>query len=303
MKDVIIEELGRHYTAEEIFKSPLLSVRGFTEKNYNKGMHSQGFYEVNIVLRGSASHKIGKRTLTVSAGDTFIIPPDVPHGYAGGEGFDVYHVLVSPKYLEKHSAELGLLPAFSSLFRIDPIMREKTPAKLYFALTQDELSALMPSLDRLAEYSRREGADNAIISGAEALIIITRLCAIYEKRGTLTVSENDEDGVFLSSIAYVYENFDTGITVDELAYRARMSRTAYITKFKRATGLPPAALQRQYRVSVAKHLLTDTELAQVEIAQRVGFYDTSHFIRVFKKETGLSPIEYRKSEMKARRRK
>ena len=297
MRDVVIEELNRHYTVAEVFKNPVLAVRGFTEKNYSKGMHSQGFYEVNIVLRGESAHRIGKRTLTVSTGDTFIIPPDVKHGYAGGEGFDVYHILISPKYLEKHSAELGLLPAFSSLFRIDPIMREKTSAKLYFALTEDELLSLMPTLNRLDEHCHKEGAENAIIAGAEALIAITKLCAIYEKRGTLNASDETEDGAFLSSIAYFYENFDSNITALELARKARMSRTAYITNFKRVTGLPPATLQRQYRISVAKQLLADTELTQTEIAQRVGFYDTSHFIRVFKSETGITPLEYRKKGM------
>ena len=295
--DIEITELGRHYTAAEIFPSPLFAVRGFTEKNYSKGMHSQGFYEVNIVLSGRSAHRIGQRTLTVSEGDTLISPPNVKHGYAGGKGFDVYHILISPKYLERYAAELGLLPAFSSLFRIDPIMREKTSARLYFSLTEEELSALKPSLERLDGYSHREGAENAIIAGAEALIIITKLCGIYEKRGVAGVSDESEDGAFLSSIAYVYENFDTAITVSELAHKARMSRTAYITKFKRVTGKPPAALQRQYRVSVAKQLLRDTELTQVEIGARVGFYDASHFIRAFKSETGMTPLEYRKNWM------
>ena len=297
MKGAEIKELNRHYTVAEVFERPMLAVRGFTEKNYSKGMHSQAFYEVNIVLRGESAHRIGKRTLTVSAGDTFIIPPNVKHGYAGGEGFDVYHILISPKYLEKHSAELRLLPAFSSLFRIDPIMREKTSARLFFTLTEEELSSLMPTLERLDRYCHKEGAENAIISGAEALIAIAKLCGIYEKRGTDSASDETEDGAFLSSIAYVYENFDSSITALELARKARMSRTAYITKFKRVTGQPPAALQRQYRVSVAKQLLRDTELTQVEIGARVGFYDASHFIRVFKSETGMSPLEYRKNGM------
>lgn len=292
--EIEIKELNKHYTVEEAFPNPLIAVRGFTERNYIKGMHSQGFYEVNIVLRGSSAHKIGKRTLTVSAGDTFIIPPNVKHGYAGGEGFDVYHILISPKYLERYAAELGLLPAFSSLFRIDPIMREKTTARLYFALTDEELCTLTPSLERLDRHSHKVGAENAIIAGAEALIIITKLCAIYEKRGISGSTDETEDGAFLSSIAYVYQNFDSSITASELARKARMSRTAYITKFKRVTGQPPAALQRQYRVSVAKQLLRDTALTQVEIASRVGFYDASHFIRAFKSETGVTPLEYRK---------
>lgn len=293
--EAVVKDFNKHYPVGEVFKSPLHFVKGFTEKDYNKGLHSQGFYEVNIVLHGEAAHKIGLQTLTVKAGDTFIIPPDVKHGYAGGKGFDVYHILISPKYLEKHAVELGLLPAFSLLFRIDPILREKNLAGLNFTLTPEELAELKPTLERLAKHTRLTGAANAILAGAEALIAITKLCRIYEKRGLTHSATEMDDGAFLSSVAYVYENFADNINVETLARRARMSRTAYITKFKRVTGLPPAALQRQYRVSVAKQLLTDTPLTQTEIAQRVGFYDTSHFVRVFKAELGITPLAYRKS--------
>lgn len=295
MSTVEIKYLNRHFTVEETFKRPLLAVKGFVEKNYSKGMHSQEFYEINIVLSGSAIHRIGEHDLTVSTGDVFIIPPNVDHGYAGGEGFDVYHLLVSPKYLEKNSAELKLLPAFSSFFRIDPLMREKTSAKLHFTLNDSELGTLMPTLDELVLHSREKSTESAIIAGGEALIVIAQLCSIYEKKGTKITTENIEDETFLNSIAYLYENFDQTLTTGTLARIAQMSRTSYIARFKRVTGLPPARFQRQYRISVAKQLLAKGKLTQAEIAQEVGCYDVSHFVRMFKAETGMTPIEFCKT--------
>jgi AraC-like DNA-binding protein len=294
MSKAEIEYLNKHFTVEQVFKNPILTVRGFVEKNYSKGMHSQEFYEINIVLRGSAVHRIGERDLTVSKGDVFIIPPNVDHGYAGGDGFDVYHLLISPKYLEKNSAELKLLPAFSSLFRIDPLMREKASAKLHFALSDSELSALMPTLDGLVLHSRKIGTENTIIASGEALIVIAQLCAIYDKKAEKISAENTEDESFLNSIAYIYENFDKTLTTEVLANIAQMSRTSYIERFKRVTGLPPARFQRQYRISVAKQLLAEGTLSETKIAQEVGCYDISHFIKMFKAETGMTPIEFRK---------
>ena len=285
LERIAIEDLNRHYTVKEVFKSPILAVRGFVEKNYSKGMHSQEFYEVNIVLSGSAVHKIGEREITVGAGDTFIIPPSVLHGYSGGEGFDVYHLLISPQYLEKNSAELKLLPAFSALFRIDPLMREKTSARLHFVLDENELASLTPTLNGLTEHSSQSGAENAIIAGGEALIVIARLCAIYESRG-VSAPDEAEDEAFLASIAYVYEHFDKKLTVDTLSRIARMSRTSYIARFKRVTGMPPARFQRQYRVTVAKQMLADGRMTEAEIAQAVGCYDTSHLIRILKSCSG-----------------
>ena len=298
MSRVEIEQLNMHYTVKEVFKSPILAVKGFVEKNYSKGMHSQEFYEVNIVISGSAIHRIGERDLTVGAGDVFIIPPNVDHGYAGGEGFDVYHLLISPKYLEKNSAELKLLPAFSALFRIDPLMREKTSARLHFVLNDAEMALLMPTLEGLTLHTRETGAESAIIAGGEALIVIAQLCAIYEKKGVVNAVADADDDAFLASIAYIYENFDQTVTTDELVRIVQMSRTAYITRFKRVTGMPPARFLRQYRISVAKQLLADGTLTEAEIAQAVGCYDTSHFIRMFTSETGVTPTEFCKESKK-----
>jgi len=287
-----IEYLNKHFTVEQIFQKPILAVRGFVEKDYSLGMHSQEFYEINIVLSGSAIHRIGEHDMTVGKGDVFIIPPNVDHGYAGGKGFDVYHLLISPKYLEKNSAELKLLPAFSSFFRIDPLMRVHTSTKIHFALNDSELGVIMPTLDGLTFHSREKSTESAIIAGGEALIVIAQLCAIYEKKGAKITAENTEDEAFLNSIAYLYENFDQTLTTDTLARIAQMSRTSYIARFKRITGLPPAKFQRQYRISVAKQLLSEGTLTQAEIAQEVGCCDISHFVRMFKAETGMTPFEF-----------
>ncbi|MBR2460646.1 MAG: AraC family ligand binding domain-containing protein [Clostridia bacterium] len=171
----------RHFSAEEVFEAPKLA-RGFVEANYSKGLHTQGFYEVNTVLRGSAVHCVGKRSITVSCGDTFIIPPNVPHSYDGGEGFDVYHLLLSPKFLERNFSELRLLPAFSALFRIDPMLREKTSSRLHFRLDGSELDFLSPMLDTLTRYSAQKSTESAIITNCQAMIVVAELCSAYDKR-------------------------------------------------------------------------------------------------------------------------
>ncbi|MBR2473659.1 MAG: helix-turn-helix domain-containing protein [Clostridia bacterium] len=295
MGHVVLNELNKHFTVDEIFNSPIFAVSGFTEKNYSIGMHSQEFYEINIVLSGKATHIIDERSLTVRKGDTFIVPPNVLHSYVDSENLDVYHILISPKYLEKHSAELKLLPAFSALFRIDPLMRQKTSAKLHFVLSETELASLMPTLEDLTVHSEGHSAENAIIAGGEALIAIARLCSIYESKGIMNYPTETEDEAFLASIAYIYENFDKTVTIDTLAKIARMSRTSYISRFKRVTGMPPAIFQRNYRVSVAKQMLSDKTQTEAEIAQAVGCYDTSHFIRMFRAETSMTPSEFCKT--------
>ena len=68
-----LQNENRHFTTKEVFIPEMKQILGFTEENYIIGRHSQEFYEINIVLKGKANHYIGKRRITVSTGDAFII--------------------------------------------------------------------------------------------------------------------------------------------------------------------------------------------------------------------------------------
>ena len=287
----------RDYTIEECFVPSSKLIRGFTQKNFKAKFHLQEFYEINIITRGSANHNIGQRKINVSLGDTFIVPPNVMHGYDGNESVDVYHLLIHPKFLEKNSAELQRLSSFSALFKIDPLMRENTSAKLHFRLTDEEIAMLTPRLESLTIHSKSSETVDMIISNAEALIIIAELCAIYDKHAEMSEErEATDDSAFLSSIARIYEAYSEKITIEALAHIARMSRNAYISKFKRVIGCTPAKFLRKHRVDMAKQLLAETSLTESEIASAVGFTDTSHLIKVFLSELGVTPSAYRKRE-------
>ena len=163
-------------------------------------------------------------------------------------------------------------------------MREKNAAKMHFILTEKELAELTPTLEGLAVHSYELDAESAIVAGCEALTVIARLCGIYGRHGgTPITGDKDDDESFLSSIAYIYENFDKSFTVDELARMARMSRTAYIQRFKRVTGLPPKRFLTEYRISIAQKMLNEGEQTAAEIAHLVGCYDTSHLIKLLKR--------------------
>jgi two-component system response regulator YesN len=65
--------------------------------------------------------------------------------------------------------------------------------------------------------------------------------------------------------------------------------------FKQETGLSITAYVIKKRIEKAKQLLIERVLTLPEVAERVGFSDYNYFSRVFKKEVGVSPINYRKS--------
>ncbi|MFI9605013.1 helix-turn-helix transcriptional regulator [Streptomyces sp. NPDC052043] len=83
-------------------------------------------------------------------------------------------------------------------------------------------------------------------------------------------------------------------TVDELARRAGMSRSAFAALFKERTGETPLGYLAAWRMYRVKVLLRETPLSVQEIAVRVGYDTGSALSRAFSKREGVSPGAWRK---------
>lgn len=81
--------------------------------------------------------------------------------------------------------------------------------------------------------------------------------------------------------------------LSELAAVAGMSRYQLIRCFRTWTGLTPHAWQLNQRINLARDLMRDGEKI-ADIAYRLGFSDQSHFQRIFKAHTGVTPGNYRR---------
>lgn len=89
--------------------------------------------------------------------------------------------------------------------------------------------------------------------------------------------------------------FGENLTVGELSQQIFITPQYLSRLFDRFFGCSVYEYLTNYRINKAKELLiTDSGMKVQEIAGRVGFSDVSHFIVIFKKMTGVTPLEYRK---------
>lgn len=68
-----------------------------------------------------------------------------------------------------------------------------------------------------------------------------------------------------------------------------------IHSFKKVVGITPSELLREIRVHKAEELIKSSELNNTEVCYQVGFQSLSNFYEAFRKKTGKSPGEYRKT--------
>lgn len=123
------------------------------------------------------------------------------------------------------------------------------------------------------------------------------LCAIIERAvggaKPAAASGNCREPAGLSRACdYLHAHFAEKITLDQLARVAGLSRFRLLRSFKDTYTIPPHTYQTLLRVNHAKkRLRAGIDIAEVALA--AGFYDQSHFSKVFKSHTGVSPEKYR----------
>ena len=92
---------------------------------------------------------------------------------------------------------------------------------------------------------------------------------------------------------WMAENISEEFNLERLAARAGLSKFYFNRLFKRAMGVSPSRHQINLRLDEAKRLLRETKKSVVEVALDVGYANPSHFAQLFRRETGLSPSNYR----------
>jgi AraC-like DNA-binding protein len=107
-----------------------------------------------------------------------------------------------------------------------------------------------------------------------------------------------EDKSIISSESWALKNFIdanyTGkISLDEMAASVRKSKSQTVRLFKRDWGITPYQYLLDCKLQAAKIYLTGSNKSIKEIAFELGFNDEFHLSSLFKKRTGISPINYR----------
>jgi AraC family L-rhamnose operon regulatory protein RhaS len=134
----------------------------------------------------------------------------------------------------------------------------------------------------------REGSDSVLLSQLiELLVFLSRTYAEHQ-----ALSPTDPGAAaFAGSLQYLDENFYRPVKIEELADLANMSYRSYTEQFKRRTGKTVTQYLAGRRVDYAKRLMLETDDILFASAE-AGFGDLTHFYRVFKKLTGVTPKQF-----------
>ena len=177
-------------------------------------------------------------------------------------GSDVKNILAYHGIsLDEHVFYCGVLPDYKALFR--QIIQELQLCRYGY---EDYIASLFNDILLLVDRQQHE-----------------------QKKATGDVQEQIE-----RAAAYFNENYNTKISIDDYAESLHISTNWFIHNFKQYAGMSPAQYILSLRMVNAQSLLERTTYNIKEISEIVGYENPLYFSRVFKKEIGKSPAQYRK---------
>ena len=255
------------------------NISTYMHYNYDHGMHSHSFYEINIIYKGEGMHYIAESSIPAKKGDVFVIPPNIKHGYYAKNNLDIYHLLIKEEYIKKNSKELSGFRGYNILFDIEPLLRSSSIKTQNLKLSESELEKIYQEL----KYIHAVGEENDnILENILSLSLIGKLSHIFFKKTHEENSETKENADLLKIISYIKNNLDSKLSIEALCEYANISPATLNRKFRKNLNISTAEFVLQCRISRAKELMMQQNLSKAEISQICGFYDTSHMNKYLK---------------------
>ncbi len=263
--------------------------------------HKHDFIEIVYVSSGKGLHSIGDDQYSISKGDLFLINYDTPHAMISDPSdpnskITVYNCIFKPEFLDYSLIDANDFKAIAGSLLFNTFFIDSGPAvRLKLTITQQgEIEEIYRKMQK-EFFSKQKGYVNILRS---ALIeMLTRIFRYMESEGARPLEASSKKTEIIGkAFDFLKQNYHSSeLNINEVAVRTFLSRSYFSRLFKDVTGQNFSAYLQNLRISEACTLLKTTDKKVIEILSDVGFKDIKNFNRLFKKITGKTPGEYRKS--------
>lgn len=258
--------------------------------------HFHTFFEIVYVYSGTGQQYINGQTVQLSAGDLLIVPPMMMHAIEANSD----HSLIINLHLQAKSFQnvfFSLLQNYGVISRFfnHALNGDSSNSWLLFHTHADpQIRRIIDQL--IIEYHNQDDYAYEIMI-AEVKILMAILIRNFKDDLQINTLGKPFSKRIFEIISCLQNEFAT-IDLQELAQRFHYSSVYLSRLIKQQTGLTFSQLITQQRIQQAQYLLTNTNDKIEQIAETVGFQNSSHFIRAFKREVKTTPSKYRNKHAK-----
>lgn len=220
----------------------------------------------------------------VPAGGIHLVPGGMSFGFRLFEKLDTLHVYVRRAVIEEVAAEM--------------VVGDPTNIDIVGEFVDSDVQ--MNNLLQAVMFALEDGDyATSLYVDCLARAVASRLVRNYSNarlRQASSFSSGSIGGPIVNeAIAYMRENLDRSIGLDDIAAVINRSPSHFARQFRNEMGTPPYQYLVNLRLDKAQSLLRDTRMSVAEVAFECGFTHQEHLTRLFRRRFQTTPAAYRKS--------
>ena len=248
--------------------------------------HTHAYWEIEIILSGSANNSINGRTFPVGRGDVFVVGKGAIHEISQVDGLELYNIGFNSAALRGVGQDLMEMPGFHALF----LMESPVTATLHRAfLNEEQLQEVAAILERMeAERTKcLPGFRTALMCDFSRLLLL--LTRNYSQTG-----DPDIPWQMAAAAATLERDYAEPINLSELAASLYLSDRHFRRRFAEIYQVSPSEYLMNIRLNAAARMVCNSDRAMTDISLACGFSDSNYFSRVFRRRFSMTPTQYRK---------
>ena len=274
-------ELKQHGTAD--FPIELYRIE-HTHTRYEMSAHWHSEIEIIRVREGVLNIRLNNNTYSVKKDEVIFVNPETVH-QASPENCIYECIVFQPDFIQSFNN--------GSAYFIDNLKNHEYIINEYYS---EKTPEILPFVNTLFETmnEKSSGYKFKVIGAMYTLFgeIIDK--HLYKPTNGALVSSDKNVPKLKAVLSFIRNNYDSQITLEDMAAAAGMSAKYFCYFFKEMTTKTPIEYLTLYRIEKACAKLLKSDLSVTSIAFSSGFNDLSYFIKTFKQIKGKTPSNFRK---------
>ncbi len=250
-----------------------------TLETYEEVTHTD--HVLSFLVAGSIRVQHGG-PVEIEAGCVTLVPAGVPHRVISGTDVKIWLVSFCAGCLSLDEHQALMEPFHDARLGAFPVVE----------IAQDRRERLVGLLSTLNEELQTTDSTSLVLSRAALLLVLGEV-----RRGQNRLERHSVAGSLVGdALAFIQSRCLQPISLRDVAAAVHRTPAHVATQVKTATGYTVGEWITSGRVAEAAARLAHTDDRIAEIAEHVGWRDTTHFIRQFKKAFGTTPAAWRRAQ-------
>lgn len=238
-----------------------------------------------LITKGCFQVQVGSRSRELFAGEAAFVNRRQMHAaYPAAEGSELYAIVYNEALLK------GMQDSTEAQY-IRPLLAGEVRLPAFYGKDTEAAGALQACLESsLRAFLHKNPAFELLLKGG----LLSALGVAFQLAEQMPLpkrAEHPDKGIH-HLLVHLGSHFGQPITVEEAARMCCLTPNYFCFLFKKTTGKTLIEYLHMLRIHEASRLLQLRRYSVQEIADRVGFSNSTYFGRVFKELTGITPSQY-----------